>query len=303
MSTPSAPRRLTALPGSASALQGWGLFVDGDRLYMMSPSPKAEVFIFDEPTVGVDVGTKAEVHRLLSELAGQGLVLMKEVLHVISGKRLPAVFNIGARALTSQGLNVHAGHDDLMAQRGQVVAFLRHAFVGGPDVTLDVEAFSALGREQAKALLGLLLRWTRDLLLYRTLGEAAPLVNVDQAESIALFCRNLPGADLEGMARLAEEALELLERNTSARLVFQVLAARLHGAMRGSAPASGGSPACTGGATRMQAPASASTASHRRKPWVMQAMPAPAGMPPRAWCRSARVRHGSPVPARSPGRG
>ncbi len=128
------------------------------------------------------------------------------------------------------------GHDDLMAQRGQVVAFLRHAYVGGPDVTLDVETFSALGREQAKALLGLLLRWTRDLLLYRTLGDAAPLVNVDQAESIALFCRNLPGADLEGMARLAEEALDLLERNTSARLVFQVLAARLHAAMRGSAP-------------------------------------------------------------------
>jgi len=36
---------------------------------------------------------------------------MKEVLYTIAGKRLPAVFNIGARALTSQGLNVHAGHD------------------------------------------------------------------------------------------------------------------------------------------------------------------------------------------------
>ena len=43
--------------------------------------------------------------------SGQGLVLMKEVLYTISGKRLPVVMNIGARALTSQGLNVHAGHD------------------------------------------------------------------------------------------------------------------------------------------------------------------------------------------------
>jgi pyruvate-ferredoxin/flavodoxin oxidoreductase len=40
---------------------------------------------------------------------------MKEVLYTIAGKRLPVVMNIGARALTSQGLNVHAGHDDLMS--------------------------------------------------------------------------------------------------------------------------------------------------------------------------------------------
>jgi pyruvate-ferredoxin/flavodoxin oxidoreductase len=40
---------------------------------------------------------------------------MKEVLYTISGKRLPVVFNIGARALTSQSLNVHAGHDDVMS--------------------------------------------------------------------------------------------------------------------------------------------------------------------------------------------
>ena len=39
---------------------------------------------------------------------------MKEVLYVISGKRLPVVFHIGARALTSQALNIHAGHDDVM---------------------------------------------------------------------------------------------------------------------------------------------------------------------------------------------
>src|SRR5438128_11247813 len=40
---------------------------------------------------------------------------MKEVLYTISGKRLPVLMNIGARALTSQGLNVHAGHDDVMS--------------------------------------------------------------------------------------------------------------------------------------------------------------------------------------------
>jgi pyruvate-ferredoxin/flavodoxin oxidoreductase len=53
--------------------------------------------------------------RVTNFTSGQGLVLMKEVLYTISGKRLPMVFHIGARALTSQGLNVHAGHDDVMA--------------------------------------------------------------------------------------------------------------------------------------------------------------------------------------------
>lgn len=52
--------------------------------------------------------------RVANFTSGQGLILMKEVLYVLAGKRLPVVFHIGARALTSQGLNIHAGHDDVM---------------------------------------------------------------------------------------------------------------------------------------------------------------------------------------------
>ncbi|MCY1076212.1 LVIVD repeat-containing protein [Archangium lansingense] len=47
VSTPAAPRRLKALPESATDLQGWGLVADQNRLYMMSPTPKAEMLIFD----------------------------------------------------------------------------------------------------------------------------------------------------------------------------------------------------------------------------------------------------------------
>ncbi|HEX9792941.1 MAG TPA: 2-oxoacid:acceptor oxidoreductase family protein [Planctomycetota bacterium] len=60
-------------------------------------------------------GFAAAGGRVTNFTSGQGLVLMKEVLYTIAGKRLPAVFHIGARALTSQALNVHAGHDDVMA--------------------------------------------------------------------------------------------------------------------------------------------------------------------------------------------
>jgi pyruvate-ferredoxin/flavodoxin oxidoreductase len=52
--------------------------------------------------------------RVSNFTSGQGLILMKEVLYTIAGKRLPIVFHIGARALTSHSLNVHAGHDDVM---------------------------------------------------------------------------------------------------------------------------------------------------------------------------------------------
>ncbi len=58
-------------------------------------------------------GFAAAGGRVVNFTSGQGLILMKEVLYVISGKRLPVVFHIGARALTSQSLNVHAGHDDV----------------------------------------------------------------------------------------------------------------------------------------------------------------------------------------------
>ncbi|HET7726732.1 MAG TPA: 2-oxoacid:acceptor oxidoreductase family protein [Candidatus Limnocylindrales bacterium] len=52
--------------------------------------------------------------RVTNFTAGQGLILMKEVLYVVAGKRLPVVFHVGARAITSQSLNIHAGHDDIM---------------------------------------------------------------------------------------------------------------------------------------------------------------------------------------------
>jgi pyruvate-ferredoxin/flavodoxin oxidoreductase len=53
--------------------------------------------------------------RVTNFTSGQGLVLMKEALHTIAGKRMPCVFHVGARALTSQGINTYAGHDDVMA--------------------------------------------------------------------------------------------------------------------------------------------------------------------------------------------
>jgi len=51
------------------------------------------LLIIDEPTRGIDVGTKAEVHRLMSELAGQGLAVL-----MISSE-LPEVLGMADRVL------------------------------------------------------------------------------------------------------------------------------------------------------------------------------------------------------------
>ncbi|MEO5368087.1 MAG: 2-oxoacid:acceptor oxidoreductase family protein [Magnetococcus sp. WYHC-3] len=53
--------------------------------------------------------------RITNFTSAQGLVLMKEVLFTISGKRLPHVLHVSSRTLTSQALCIHAGHDDVMA--------------------------------------------------------------------------------------------------------------------------------------------------------------------------------------------
>ena len=52
-----------------------------------------QVLIVDEPTRGIDVGTKAEVHRLLSELAAAGMAVL-----MISSE-LPEVLAMSDRVL------------------------------------------------------------------------------------------------------------------------------------------------------------------------------------------------------------
>jgi rhamnose transport system ATP-binding protein len=57
----------------------------------LSTSPR--VLIVDEPTRGIDVATKAEVHRLLSELAGRGVAVL------MVSSELPEVLGMADRVL------------------------------------------------------------------------------------------------------------------------------------------------------------------------------------------------------------
>jgi len=124
--------------------------------------------------------------------------------------------------------------EELMMLREKVLEFYRHAFSQNVDKLSDlIDEIGRLGREQVKNTLGLMLRWTRDLLLFQEVGSANILVNVDQAGTIERFCANLPNANLEAMVLQVENAIELVERNVQLNLVLTVLAQKLGKAMRG----------------------------------------------------------------------
>ena len=98
----------------------------GDQLVFIEPESEHSAATICE-------GIAVAGGRVTNFTSGQGLILMKEVLYTISGKRLPIVLNIGSRALTSQSLNVHAGHDDMMsvADVGWGMLFGRNAQEAG----------------------------------------------------------------------------------------------------------------------------------------------------------------------------
>ena len=74
------------------------------------------LLIIDEPTRGIDVGTKAEVHRLLSELAGEGLAIL-----MISSE-LPEVLGMADRVLV-----MHEGRLAAELPRAEADRGVRHA--------------------------------------------------------------------------------------------------------------------------------------------------------------------------------
>jgi ribose transport system ATP-binding protein len=77
----------------------------------------ADLFIFDEPTVGVDVGTKAEIYRLLAELLKQGAGI------IMISSYLPEVYELAdtlhvfrnGRLTGSNGFH-QATHEQVLAE-------------------------------------------------------------------------------------------------------------------------------------------------------------------------------------------
>ncbi len=76
---------------------------------------RPRVLIMDEPTRGVDVGAKAEIHRLISQLAQQGLAIL-----MISSE-LPEVLGMSDRILVMRGGRIVAEYSREEANQELVV--------------------------------------------------------------------------------------------------------------------------------------------------------------------------------------
>jgi len=72
------------------------------------------ILIMDEPTRGIDVGAKAEIHRLMSELAGKGLAIL-----MISSE-LPEVMGMSDRILVMRAGRIVAEMDRAIATQAAV---------------------------------------------------------------------------------------------------------------------------------------------------------------------------------------
>ena len=58
---------------------------------------EAEVFIFDEPTRGVDVGAKAEIYQLMNRLTAAGVAI------IMISSELPEILGMSDRVLVMRG--------------------------------------------------------------------------------------------------------------------------------------------------------------------------------------------------------
>ncbi|WP_460798923.1 sugar ABC transporter ATP-binding protein [Microbacterium sp. GXF0217] len=85
----------------------------------LATDPK--VLIIDEPTRGIDVGTKSEVHRLLSQLAGEG----RGILMISS--ELPEVLGMADRVLVMREGRITAEIDRAEATSENVMFAATHA--------------------------------------------------------------------------------------------------------------------------------------------------------------------------------
>ncbi len=82
------------------------------------------LLIIDEPTRGIDVGTKSEVHRLLDELAGRGIAVL-----MISSE-LPEVLGMSDRVLVMREGEITGRLDrDEADQESVMMAATRHEAV------------------------------------------------------------------------------------------------------------------------------------------------------------------------------
>ena len=92
------------------------------------------LLILDEPTQGVDVGAKAEIHRLMSELAGRGLAIL-----MISSE-LPEILGMSDRIAVMHGGTIVGTLDRAQATQEAILELaLGHVTKSGTGIPPVIE--------------------------------------------------------------------------------------------------------------------------------------------------------------------
>ena len=99
---------------------------------------KAKIFIFDEPTRGIDVGAKTEIHGFMNELVKEGAAVL-----MISSE-LPEVIGMSDRIYVMRGGKIMAEIPHTEATQEKIVEYA----MGADEVKNKIQAEKLLNKEQ-----------------------------------------------------------------------------------------------------------------------------------------------------------
>jgi len=97
----------------------------------------ADVLIFDEPTRGIDIGAKAEVYRLIHQLAGTGAAI------VVVSSELPELMNVCHRIVVMSGGRIRDTLALAEFDERRILAAAFAAHVGAPAAPLTAASVAA----------------------------------------------------------------------------------------------------------------------------------------------------------------
>ena len=139
-------RRKVTMDGNTAAAHVSYAFSEVSAIYPITPSSPMPEFIdkwaanerlnlFGNPVSVTEMqheaGAAGAVHGSLAAgaltstyTASQGLLLMIPDMYKIAGERLPAVFHVAARSLSTSAINMYGDHQDVMAARATGFAML-----------------------------------------------------------------------------------------------------------------------------------------------------------------------------------
>ena len=81
---------------------------------------KPKILILDEPTRGIDVGAKAEIHRLITQLAGEGVAV------IMISSEMPEVLGMSDRIMVMHEGRVTGILDRAEADQVKIMELASH---------------------------------------------------------------------------------------------------------------------------------------------------------------------------------